>query len=63
MTLLRPSEIFTEKEKSLAKDVYFYASQSYLDMLNPFADKQKLKENIIIWRDKLNELLDALEGK
>jgi hypothetical protein len=63
MALLRPSEIFTEKEKDLAKDVYFYASQSYVDMLNPFANKEKLKENIIKWRDKLNELLDALEVK
>jgi len=63
MALLRPSEIFTKKEKILAKDVYFYASQSYLDMLNPFADREKLKENIIKWRDKLNELLDALEVK
>jgi hypothetical protein len=31
-------------------------------MLNPFADREKLKENIIMWRDKLNELLEALEG-
>jgi len=58
--LIKTSSLFTEKEKELASEIYFLASQSYMDILNPFADKEKLKANIILWRDKLKELLDAL---
>jgi len=58
--LIKTSSLFTEKEKELASEIYYLASQSYTDILNPFADKEKLKTNIILWRDKLKELLDAL---
>jgi len=58
--LIKTSSLFTEKEKELAREIYYLASQSYMDILNPFADKEKLKANIILWRDKLKELLDAL---
>jgi len=60
--MIFPSKIFTEKEKEVARDIYFLASQTYLDILNPFADKKKIKENIIKWKSKLEELLDMLEG-
>jgi len=60
--MIFPSKIFTEKEKEVARDIYFLASQTYLDILNPFADKKEIKENIIKWKSKLEELLDMLEG-
>jgi len=60
--MIFPSKIFTEKEKEVARDIYFLTSQTYLDILNPFADNKKIKENIIKWKSKLEELLDMLEG-
>jgi len=60
--MIFPSKIFTEKEKEVARDIYFLTSQTYLDILDPFADKKKIKENIIKWKSKLEELLDMLEG-
>jgi len=60
--MIFPSKIFTEKEKEVARDIYFLTSQTYLDILNPFADNKNIKENIIKWKSKLEELLDMLEG-
>jgi hypothetical protein len=61
MPLLKPSEIFTEKEKKVAKDIYFLASETLLDVFNPFANKERMRERILAWREKLDELLGLLE--
>jgi len=59
--MLRPSEIFTEQEKELARDIYYLASQTYLDILNPFAKVDVTRSRIIRWKDKLEKLLNLLE--
>jgi len=59
--MLRPSEIFTEQEKELARDIYYLAAQTYLDILNPFAKVDVTRSRIIRWKDKLEKLLNLLE--
>jgi hypothetical protein len=61
MPLLKPSEMFTDKEKEVARDIYFLASETYLDVFNPFANKEIMRERILAWSEKLNELLGLLE--
>jgi len=59
--MLRPSEIFTEQEKELARDIYYLAAQTYLDILNPFTKVDVTRSRIIRWKDKLEKLLNLLE--